>query len=174
MTTLQPNLPTVLKTSIVFLLHNHHGHAGRWYQLERHCHDCTSQPGQHSGQSAQQPTWHRQAFPVRRAWALHMHTQLSDAASQRQGRIKHNVMPLMQLCHPQCDLMGQYCYYNVWCVGRVIYGSAGVELGREIATGNVWPDPPQPCGIIAGTRSLSMANPTSWLTTTFGMISGKI
>ena len=55
---------------------------------------------------------------------------------------------------------------------RVLYGSAGVELGAEMATGNVWPDPPQPCGIIAGTQSLSLANPTSWLTSAFRMIPG--
>lgn len=55
---------------------------------------------------------------------------------------------------------------------RVIYGSAGVQLGSELAEGNVWPDPPQPCGIIAGTQSLSPANPTSWLSSAFGMISG--
>ncbi len=41
-----------------------------------------------------------------------------------------------------------------------------------MATGNVWPDPPQPCGIIAGTQSLSLANPTSWLTSVFRMIPG--
>lgn len=41
-----------------------------------------------------------------------------------------------------------------------------------MATGNVWPDPPQPCGIIAGTQSLSLANPTSWLTSAFRMIPG--
>lgn len=56
---------------------------------------------------------------------------------------------------------------------RILYGSAGVELGAEMAEGDVWPDPPQPCGIIAGTQSLSLANPTSWLTSVFGMISGE-
>ncbi len=56
---------------------------------------------------------------------------------------------------------------------RALYGSAGVELGAEMAEGDVWPDPPQPCGIIAGSQSLSFANPTSWLTSLFGMITGK-
>lgn len=55
---------------------------------------------------------------------------------------------------------------------RVLYGSAGVELGAEMATGNVWPNPPQPCGIIIGTQSLSLANPTSWITNAFRMIPG--
>ncbi|KAL0054948.1 hypothetical protein WJX82_004930 [Trebouxia sp. C0006] len=55
---------------------------------------------------------------------------------------------------------------------QVLYGSAGVELGTEMATGNVWPDPPQPCGIIAGNQSLSLVNPTSWLTSAFRMIPG--
>ncbi|DBB09385.1 TPA: hypothetical protein ACH3X3_007959 [Trebouxia sp. C0006] len=57
---------------------------------------------------------------------------------------------------------------------QVLYGSAGVELGTEMATGNVWPDPPQPCGIIAGNQSLSLVNPTSWLTSAFRMIPGML
>lgn len=57
---------------------------------------------------------------------------------------------------------------------RLLYGSAGVELGTEMATGNVWPDPPQPCGIIAGNQSLSLVNPTSWLTSAFRMIPGML
>lgn len=56
---------------------------------------------------------------------------------------------------------------------RLLYGSAGVELGAEMAEGNVWPDPPQPCGIIAGTQALALANPTSWMTSVFHMIPGE-
>lgn len=56
---------------------------------------------------------------------------------------------------------------------RLLYGRAGVELGAEIAKGDPWPNPPQPCGIIAGTQSLALANPTSWLTSLFHMISGE-
>ncbi|KAL3133389.1 hypothetical protein ABBQ38_007257 [Trebouxia sp. C0009 RCD-2024] len=41
-----------------------------------------------------------------------------------------------------------------------------------MAEGDVWPDPPQPCGIIAGTQSLALTNPTSWLTSLFHMIPG--
>lgn len=55
---------------------------------------------------------------------------------------------------------------------QLLYGSAGVELGAEMAEGNVWPDPPQPCGIIAGTQALALANPTSWMTSVFHMIPG--
>lgn len=56
---------------------------------------------------------------------------------------------------------------------RLLYGRAGIELGAEIAKGDPWPNPPQPCGIIAGTKSLALANPTSWLTFLFHMISGE-
>lgn len=58
-------------------------------------------------------------------------------------------------------------------LARLLYGSAGVELGAEMAEGDVWPDPPQPCGIIAGTQSLALTNPTSWLTSLFHMLSGE-
>lgn len=56
---------------------------------------------------------------------------------------------------------------------RVLYGQAGVELGSEMAKGSAWPTPPQPCGIIAGTQSLALTNPTSWLTSLFHMIPGE-
>jgi len=36
--------------------------------------------------------------------------------------------------------------------------------GQELAAPGPWPDPPRPFGVIAGTRSLSIANPVSWLT----------
>ena len=50
---------------------------------------------------------------------------------------------------------------------------AGVQLGAEVAESDAWPLPPQPCGVIAGTRSLSVVNPTSWLTNTCRMLQGE-
>ncbi len=50
---------------------------------------------------------------------------------------------------------------------------AGVQLGVEVAESDAWPLPPQPCGVIAGTRSLSAVNPTSWLTSSFRMLQGE-
>ncbi len=41
---------------------------------------------------------------------------------------------------------------------RWYYGPAGLEL----ADGSSWPPPPAPFGVIAGTRSFAMTNPTSW------------
>lgn len=38
------------------------------------------------------------------------------------------------------------------------YGPAGLELADAAA----WPAPPAPFGVIAGTRSLALTNPTSW------------
>lgn len=43
---------------------------------------------------------------------------------------------------------------------RWIYGPAGQDV-RDPAT---WPAPPEPFAVIAGTRDLSIKNPTSWLT----------
>jgi triacylglycerol lipase len=43
---------------------------------------------------------------------------------------------------------------------RWIYGPAGLDV-RDPAS---WPAPPSPFAVIAGTRSLSIANPTSWIT----------
>jgi len=40
------------------------------------------------------------------------------------------------------------------------YGPAG----QEMAAPEDWPDPPTPCGVIAGTKHLAVTNPTSWLT----------
>ena len=42
----------------------------------------------------------------------------------------------------------------------------------EVAESDAWPAPPHPCGVIAGTRSLSPVNPTSWITNAFGMLRG--
>lgn len=41
---------------------------------------------------------------------------------------------------------------------RWFYGPAG----RELADCSAWPPPPAPFGVIAGTRSLALSNPTSW------------
>jgi hypothetical protein len=41
---------------------------------------------------------------------------------------------------------------------RWFYGPAGVEL----ADASAWPSPPAPFAVVAGTRDLSIANPTSW------------
>ncbi len=41
---------------------------------------------------------------------------------------------------------------------RWFYGPAGAELADATA----WPQPPAPFGVIAGTRSLTLTNPTSW------------
>jgi hypothetical protein len=41
---------------------------------------------------------------------------------------------------------------------RWFYGPAG----RELADCTSWPAPPAPFGVIAGTRSLALTNPTSW------------
>ncbi|HVK88230.1 MAG TPA: alpha/beta fold hydrolase [Kofleriaceae bacterium] len=43
-------------------------------------------------------------------------------------------------------------------VFRWFYGPAGVEL----ADGSLWPSPPAPFGVIAGTRAVALSNVTSW------------
>jgi triacylglycerol lipase len=43
-------------------------------------------------------------------------------------------------------------------VFRWYYGPAGAEL----ANGSTWPQPPGPFAVIAGTKGLALANPTSW------------
>jgi len=48
-----------------------------------------------------------------------------------------------------------------------------MDLGCELEEGKQWPLPPQPVGIIAGTRSFSVGHPVSWLTTTFRFFSGQ-
>jgi len=44
-----------------------------------------------------------------------------------------------------------------------LFGESALELGDLLQAGS-WPEPPQPCGIIAGNKSLALSNPTSWLT----------
>lgn len=65
---------------------------------------------------------------------------------------------------------------QAWGIGPVfgfIYGRAGVELGLELAKNAAWPDPPRPCAIIAGTKSLGALAPVSWMTSALGMLSGE-
>lgn len=50
----------------------------------------------------------------------------------------------------------------------------GMELGCELTEGDAWPLPPQPCGVIAGTRSLSWSNPTSWIVSMFRLLPGAM
>lgn len=58
-------------------------------------------------------------------------------------------------------------------VFRLATGPAGAELAEEIAACAKWPVPPQPCGIIAGTRSLALVNPTSWMTAALRLHGGR-
>jgi hypothetical protein len=44
---------------------------------------------------------------------------------------------------------------------RWLYGPAGQDLTKP----ETWPPPPSPFAVIAGTKSFSLANPTSWITT---------
>jgi hypothetical protein len=43
---------------------------------------------------------------------------------------------------------------------RWFFGPAG----QEVTAYQMWPAPPQPFAVIAGTKDLSIANPTSWVT----------
>ena len=51
-----------------------------------------------------------------------------------------------------------------------VYGPAGVEVARS----PVWPPPPSPFAVIAGTRGRSIGNPTSWATRTLGLLPGGV
>ena len=42
---------------------------------------------------------------------------------------------------------------------RWFYG----EAGQQLSDPDTWPAPPKPFAVIAGTRSLALGNPTSWL-----------
>jgi len=53
-----------------------------------------------------------------------------------------------------------------------LYGKAGMDLGCELEEGKGWPLPPQPCGVIAGTRSLDLRHPVTLFTNTFRFFSG--
>ena len=56
-----------------------------------------------------------------------------------------------------------------WVVGLVL-GRAGRELGEEMADGSSWAAPPQPCGVIAGTKAVTLMNPVGWVSNLFGII----
>lgn len=56
-----------------------------------------------------------------------------------------------------------------WIVGLVL-GRAGRELGEEIADGRDWSPPPQPCGVIAGTKAVTLLNPVGWVSNLFRLI----
>ena len=43
---------------------------------------------------------------------------------------------------------------------RSFYGPAG----SDVALACDWPDPPAPFGVVAGTKSFALSNPTSWMT----------
>ena len=61
----------------------------------------------------------------------------------------------------------------ILCAGRIIWGQATLQLAEETSKRQTpWPDPPMPCGIIAGTRSLAWGSPVSWLTAPFCMLPG--
>lgn len=49
---------------------------------------------------------------------------------------------------------------------RYFYGPAGLDVTDPTR----WPPPPLHCGVIAGTRSRSPGNPTSWLTAGTGLL----
>ena len=57
-----------------------------------------------------------------------------------------------------------------WLVGLVL-GKGGRELGVAAANGKQWSDPPQPCGVIAGTKNVTLMNPVGWISNSFGIIS---
>ena len=48
---------------------------------------------------------------------------------------------------------------------KELYGPAGLEM----ASPGDWPVPPAPTAVIAGTKGLSLANPSSWLSTVLGI-----
>ena len=56
-----------------------------------------------------------------------------------------------------------------WLVGLVL-GKGGRELGAAAANGKEWSDPPQPCGVIAGTKNVTLMNPVGWVSNSFGII----
>jgi len=47
-----------------------------------------------------------------------------------------------------------------------------VQLG-SLEDAEKWPLPPSPCGVIAGTKTLALMNPTSWMTYFLGLLTGE-
>ena len=56
-----------------------------------------------------------------------------------------------------------------WLVGLIL-GKGGRELGAAAAQGQQWGDPPMPCGVIAGTKNVTLMNPVGWVSNSFGII----
>lgn len=56
-----------------------------------------------------------------------------------------------------------------WLVGLVL-GQGGRELGLAAADGHHWAAPPQPCGVIAGTKNVTLLNPVGWISNLFKII----
>ena len=54
-------------------------------------------------------------------------------------------------------------------VGLVL-GKGGRELGATEADGRHWANPPQPCGVIAGTKKWTLLNPVGWVSNGFKII----
>ena len=57
-----------------------------------------------------------------------------------------------------------------WMVG-IFLGKGGRELFASAANGRQWAVAPQPCAVIAGTRSLTWLNPIGWVSNGFRIIS---
>lgn len=68
--------------------------------------------------------------------------------------------------------MRNFPFPPVSLVFSKLYGKAGIELGCRLEEGALWPLPPQPCGVIAGTRSIDLTHPVTWFTKTFRFFDG--
>lgn len=53
--------------------------------------------------------------------------------------------------------------------GRAVCRWAFGPVLEELADASRWPEPPKPFAVIAGTRSLTLGNPTSWLSQAVGI-----
>ncbi len=118
------------------------------------------------------------AKPVRRK--RHVAHQASIHAPRRcadRRRVRLILRMLDKPLHESSSAHIMVVQCNGWQFASTIdilrWVHAGVQLGVEVAESDAWPLPPQPCGVIAGTRSLSAVNPTSWLTSTFRMLQGE-
>ena len=52
---------------------------------------------------------------------------------------------------------------------QALYRWAYGAVGRELADGDAWPEPPKPFAVITGNRPLTLGNPTSWLSSAIGI-----